>query len=443
MEFPKGYIEARKNIIPDIQQFLESYKQMPVKSFFVNTNKIDENEFIKSTDWNVEKCAEGWKLLDDIKVGKTPEHHSGMIYMQELSAMMPATFLPVKPTDWVLDMCSAPGGKAIQTALKLKDGLLVANEIVRSRANVLKSNVERMGLSNVCVINNDPKQLEDCCEGIFDAIIVDAPCSGEGMFRKDEDARLNWSQANVEACAIRQKAILETANKLLRTGGYLLYSTCTFSVEENEQVVADFCSKHNYKIIPLEYNGAVNGIKIDGFETNKCLRFYPHKFSGEGQFVALLQKAEASFERVDCVKKLKPLNKLPTEYKLFVEFCAKNLEKYDDILDGAICNNGIIYYCKYRAIAESGVNLVNCGVILGEVAKGRFEPHHNIATAFGDRFINKIDLNVDDVYKYLRGETLPIRSGGYIAVAHKGIVIGLGKGGDIIKNHYPKGLRNL
>lgn len=443
MEFPKGYIDARKNIIPDIEQFLESYKEVPVKSFFVNTNKIEEDKFIKSIDWNVEKCAEGWKLLDEIKVGKTPEHHSGMIYMQELSAMMPATFLPIKSTDWVLDMCSAPGGKAIQTALRLKDGLLVANEIVRSRASILKSNVERMGLANTCIINNDPKQLESIGEGIFDAIIVDAPCSGEGMFRKDEDARVNWSQANVEACAIRQKAILETANKLLRTGGYLLYSTCTFSIEENEQVVADFCSKHNYKIIPLEYNGAVNGIKIDQFETNGCLRFYPHKFSGEGQFVALLQKLETSYERIDCVKKFKPLNKLPTECKLFTDFCAKNLEKYEDILDAAIYNNGTIYHCKYRAIAESGVNLINCGVILGEIVKGRFEPHHNLVTSFGDRFVSKIDLDAETAYKYLRGETLPIKASGYVSVTYKGVSLGLGKGADVIKNHYPKGLRNL
>lgn len=443
MEFPKGYIEARKNIIPDIEQFIESYTQAPVKSFFVNTNKVDDNEFIKSVGWNVEKCAQGWKLLDDVKVGKTPEHHAGMLYMQELSAMMPASFLPVKSNDWVLDMCSAPGGKAIQTALKLKDGLLVANEVVRSRANILKSNIERMGLSNVCVINNEPKQLEEYCEGMFDSIIVDAPCSGEGMFRKDEDACLNWSQANVEACAVRQKAILETANKLLRTGGYLLYSTCTFSLEENEQVVAAFCAKHNYKIMPLEYNGAVNGIKIYNFDTDRSLRFYPHKFSGEGQFVALLQKLEPSYQRVENVKRLKPLNKFPTESKLFKDFCVKNLENYEDVVDHMVHNNGIVYYCKYRTIAESGVNLVNCGVVVGEIVKGRFEPSHNLATAFGDRFKNKIDLDNVLVDKYLRGETLPISSEGWVLLTYKNVSLGIGKGGEIIKNHYPKGLRNL
>ena len=444
MKLPEEFLVRMKGLLLDYDEFIDSYNLPPVKSFFINQNKISVDDFLSNCHWQIEKCAEGFKLLDDIKVGKTAEHHAGMIYMQELSAMMPVNFLPLNSDDWVVDLCSAPGGKSIQVANRLSNGFLLSNEIVKSRATVLKSNIERMGLSNVCVINNDPKDLEKFFEGIFDAVVVDAPCSGEGMFRKDEDARLNWSQANVEACAIRQKALLETANMLLKSGGYLLYSTCTFSIEEDEQVVADFCAKHDYEIMPLSYPGATQGIEVGDADTAKCLRFYPHRFEGEGQFVALLRKNEKSNKFIAGKIFYKPLSKFPTEYKIFKSFCEDNLNDYGAILDNVIYNNGIVYYVANKQVAESGVNLVNCGVILGEIIKNRFEPNHNFTTAFGAYFKRVVNLGDEDTISFIRGETLGCDFNGYALVSYKGVSLGFGKGvNGTLKNHYPKGIRNI
>ena len=443
MRLPEEFLNRMKGLLPDYSSFVNSYNYQPIKSFFVNVNKIEEDEFLSKCTWDINKYANGWQLLEDVKVGRTPEHHSGMIYMQELSAMMPTTFLPLKPTDWVLDLCAAPGGKSIQVANRLTEGLLVSNEIVKTRANILKSNIERMGLSNICIINNDPKELEDCFGGVFDAIVVDAPCSGEGMFRKDEDAIINWSQANVEACAVRQKAILETANKMLKQNGYILYSTCTFSLEENEMVVAEFCSKHNYEIMPLIYKDAEPGKKIDKWNTDSCLRFYPHKFNGEGQFVALLKKLEDCTSFIQKKQHFKQLQKFPSEFKAFKSFCETNLHNYNDILDNAIYSNGTIYYVSNTKIAESGVKLINCGVVLGEIIKNRFEPNHNFVTCFGQRFIRSINISEEEACRFIKGETLECEKKGYVVVKYKGVVLGFGKSSEVLKNHYPKGLRNI
>lgn len=443
MKLPEEFLTRMKTLLPDYDEFINSYNSSPVKSFFINQNKIDVDKFLDICTWKIDKCAEGYKLLEDIKVGKTAEHHAGMIYMQELSAMMPVSFLPLNNDDWVVDLCASPGGKSIQVANKIPNGFLLSNEIVKPRAGVLKSNIERMGLRNVCVANNDPKDLEKFFEGVFDAVVVDAPCSGEGMFRKDEDARLNWSQANVDACAVRQKAVLETANKLLKTGGYLLYSTCTFSIEEDEQVVSDFCSKHDYEIVPLSYPGAEYGIKVEEFDTDRCLRFYPHRFEGEGQFVALLRKNEKSNKFIAGKVFYKPLTKFPTEYKIFKNFCEGFLTEYQDVLDNAIYNNGTIYYVANKQVAESGINLVNCGVVLGEIIKNRFEPNHNMAASFGSSFKNVLDLNNEDAASFLKGETISCDLNGYVLVSYKGVSLGYGKCVNrVLKNHYPKGLRN-
>jgi len=443
MELQEEFLDRMKNLVPDYESFVDSYNHLPVKSFFVNLNKIQEDEFLKNCKWEIKRSEKGWQLLEDIKIGKTIEHHSGMLYMQELSAMMPTTFLPLSDTDMVLDLCAAPGGKSIQVANRIPNGLLVSNEIIKSRCSVLKSNIERMGLNNVCIINNEPKDLESCFGGIFDAVVVDAPCSGEGMFRKDENARLNWSQANVEACSIRQKAVLETADKMLKQNGYLLYSTCTFSIEENEQVVADFCAKHNYEIQPLSYDNAVKGVKISNFSTDNCLRFYPHKFNGEGQFVALLKKLNPEERFLNKAIHFKQFLKYPTEYKMFKSFCEENLNFYNDILENIIYNNGVIYYTKNKEISESGVRLVNCGVVLGEIVKGRFEPNHNFVTSFGNRFKKFVELNESDAEKFIKGEVLNCDFNGYVVVKYLGVVLGFGKGCGILKNHYPKGLRNI
>ena len=444
MELPKEFLERIKKNVPDYEEFIKSYDRLPVRSFFINTSKISKDDFLKNCDWNITPYANGYILNDDIKVGKTIEHHSGMVYMQELSAMMPVSFLPLNEDDWVLDMCSAPGGKSIQVVNRVAKGCVVSNEINKQRANILRENVERMGLRNVCITNNDPKELEKCFGGVFDAVVVDAPCSGEGMFRKDVDAILNWSVENVQSCASRQLLILESADKMLKQVGYLLYSTCTFSIEEDEDVVAKFCKRFDYDIIPLKCENAVKGCVVDGIKTDGTLKFFPHKFCGEGQFVALLRKNGESERFVKTSLKFKKLKDCRTEYGLFEKFCKDNLKEYNDLLDNSIIKNGDIYYPANLKIAESGVKLVNCGVKLGEIVKGRFEPDHNFARSFDYKFLNRVNLNEAEAYKYLRGEVLNFDVQGYVILECKGVALGIGKGScGVIKNHYPKGLRNI
>ena len=444
MKLPVQFLDRMKNLLQDeYKDFVKSYDNRSVKSFFVNNNKISNKDFEKICKWNITSYLNGYVINEELKVGKSIEHHAGMIYMQELSAMMPVSFLPLTGDEIILDMCASPGGKSIQLANRLHNGCLVSNEIIKSRAQTLQSNIERMGLKNVCVTNNEPSELSKCFSGVFDAIVVDAPCSGEGMFRKDEDAILNWSQEHVAACAKRQLNILEDADKMLKQEGYLLYSTCTFSVEENESVVKTFAETYNYDILPLSCDGATKGVKLENSNTNNTLRFYPHKFKGEGQFVALLQKKAKSNFMLKDKKHLKPLKEFKTEYLTFKSFCEQTLNDYDEVLDKAIFNMDTLYYPSNKKICESGVRLINCGVKLGEIVKGRFEPHHNLVTAFGDLFKNKIDINGEELEKFLRGDVLNRDGKGYVAISYKCVPFALGKASNVVKNHYPKGLRNL
>ncbi len=444
MKLPKQFLDRMENLLQDeFDDFVKSYDNSPVKSFFVNNNKISNKDFENICEWDITPRYNGYKLNQEFKVGKSIEHHAGLMYMQELSAMMPVGFLPLQGQELVLDMCASPGGKSIQLANRLIDGMLVSNEVVKSRSQVLQSNIERMGIRNVCVTNNEPNELSKCFNGVFDAILVDAPCSGEGMFRKDQEAILNWSQEHVDACAKRQLNILHEADKMLKQDGYLLYSTCTFSLEENEKVVKTFATTYNYTILPLSCEGATKGVKLDSCNTDNTLRFYPHKFSGEGQFVALLQKNDPTNFILKDKNHLKPLKEFKTEYLIFKAFCEQTLTNYDEILNNSIYNSTTVYYVANKKIAESGVKLVNCGVKLGEIVKGRFEPHHNLVTAFGGLFRNKIDLERDEAEKFLKGEVLNKEGKGFVAITYKNIPFALGKGSNIIKNHYPKGLRNL
>ena len=444
MKLPQKFLDRMKMLLGDeFNSFINSYSKQPIKSFFINNNKINDSDFLKNCNWKIKKNYPGWQLMEDIKIGKTVEHHAGMIYMQELSAMMPVTFLPLNENDLVLDMCSAPGGKSIQIANRLKNGFLISNEIIKSRANILESNIERMGLKNVCITNNSPIELEKFFKGIFDAIVVDAPCSGEGMFRKDDNAIANWSSENVQTCADRQLEILESANKMLKNGGYILYSTCTFSVEENEGVVMKFCERHNYNIIKLDYTLASRGVKLNGVNTDYALRFYPHKFDGEGQFVCLMQKNEVSDQYIKLNNRLRNLNEFKSEFNIFKKFCESNLKNYQDLIENCIFNKGIIYYTINKEVAQSGVRLINCGCIVGEIINNRFEPHHNFITCFGNLFKQSIDLNEEQANKFIKGETLDCDLDGFVVVKYKGVVLGFGKSKRVLKNKYPKALRNL
>ena len=349
--------------------------------------------------------------------------------------MMPVNCLKIEP-DWlVLDLCASPGGKSTQIASKLTDGILISNEINYNRAKILFSNVERMGLTNTIVLNNDSYTLKEKIKSKFDAIFVDAPCSGEGMFRKDPNAIKDWSLKKIEECVQKQNELLKNADLMLKEGGFLVYSTCTYSLEENELMISNFLEKHDYELIEMpeiikEYTSSGYVNEFINPELVKARRFYPHIASGEGQFCCILKKKGT-------------LTKNTFEIRT-----TDLIDKYvkDDI---QIKLNAHQYQTKfYNKILFDldGLNIISGGVQLGELINNRFIYHHNFVTAYGLNFKNKLNLELNDprIKKYLHGEEIKDDSvsNGYGVILVDNYPLGLFKASNgTLKNHYPKGLR--
>ncbi|MBO5859113.1 MAG: RsmB/NOP family class I SAM-dependent RNA methyltransferase, partial [Clostridia bacterium] len=298
-ELPIEYSERMKTLLgDDYDRYLAELKLSPVRAFRVNTDKISVEEFNKINIFSKDKIpyVNNGFYLDFDKIGNHPYHHAGMIYVQEPAAMAPAECIEIDP-DWIiLDMCAAPGGKSTQLKNKLgKNGILVSNEIIPSRCKILTGNIERLGLKNCVTTCMDTYRLANTFPKSFNLVMCDAPCSGEGMFRKEEIAIDEWSVNNVSKCAERQAEILENASKLVADGGYIIYATCTFSFEENEMTVDSFLDLHpEFELVPVNEKVKLctsDGLSFDGCK-NKNLhltrRFYPHVSKGEGQFMAVL-----------------------------------------------------------------------------------------------------------------------------------------------------------
>lgn len=443
----ENFISRMKLLLKDeYNSFETAINAEPVRAFRVNTAKISLEEFEKINPFGSEKIpyVENGYYLNYDKVGNHPFHHAGMIYVQEPAAMAPAECIGISP-DWkILDMCAAPGGKSSQLKNKLGDnGVLVSNEIVMNRCKVLTGNIERLGLKNCITTCMDTSRLADLLLNTFDLVMVDAPCSGEGMFRKDDTAISEWSLENVYMCASRQLTILENAAKCLKNGGHIIYATCTFSLEENEMVIDKFLRNHpEFELIPVNEKVRRNtsdGIKFDGCESDNismCRRFYPHKNRGEGQFMAVLKNKLTDNEYTPIAK---------GNYKLernVEEFLNNVLEKYDKesfyIKDGKVFNfSGDINIDKLKAFSV--------GVTVGEIKKNYILPHHQFFSAFGSEFKNKIELKVDSekLIKYLHGEEFETDAAdGWAAVMVCGCALGGVKvSNGVAKNHYPKGLR--
>ena len=301
---PNEFTSKMKELLGDgYEEFIRSFDESPVRSFRINTKKISESEFEKINPFGGEKIsyAEGAYYFNYDGIGNHPYHHAGMVYIQDPAAMSPVASVNIEP-DWkILDLCAAPGGKSTQAAAKLDGGLLVSNEIIPSRCKILTGNIERLGIKNAVTTCADVKRLSGLFGEEFDLVIVDAPCSGEGMFRKDETAINEWSLQNVKLCAERQDEILSYAKDFVNEGGYLLYSTCTYSPEENEMCIDRFLSENkNFELIEVNESvkkATADGIFFDGCKTENisfCRRFYPHISKGEGQFIALLKKTQAT-----------------------------------------------------------------------------------------------------------------------------------------------------
>ncbi len=343
--------------------------------------------------------------------------------------MAPVALLDPQPGERVLDLCAAPGGKSTQIAGRMQgEGLLLCNEYSPKRSRILSQNIERLGIANAVVTNAEPGALSARLEGFFDRILVDAPCSGEGMFRKEEAAVTDWSQETVEMCARRQKDILQEAAKMLRPGGRLVYSTCTFAPEENEGVIAAFLAAHP--------DFAPEEVQAPWFEKgeNGTFRLWPHKLLGEGHFAAVLRKAG----QAESAGTAAPGQKLPVEFTDFAKEMGITLPAGKAVLYGSR-----LFWAPVDTPELRCLSVLRPGLELGEVKKGRFEPAHALALWLKTAR-NTVDFPADSrqIKQYLHGEVLPCTLKGWCLVRVDGYSIGWGKAdGNQLKNHYPKGLR--
>lgn len=447
-KLPDEYIDRMKKLLGDEYDLYEkSLNDSPVRAFRVNTDKISLDEFKKINIFsnNTIPYVKNGYYLEFEKIGNHPYHHAGMIYVQEPGAMAPAECLEINP-DWkILDMCAAPGGKSTQLKNKLgKNGILVSNEIIPSRCKILTGNIERLGLDNVVTTCMNTSKLAKTFPKTFDMIMVDAPCSGEGMFRKEEIAVDEWSLENVGKCAARQAEILENAVTALKDGGYIVYATCTFSLEENEMIIESFLNSHpDFELIPVAESvkeNTADGIRFDGCRCENihyARRFYPHKNKGEGQFMAVLHNKNESYADNNCY--VKPNVKLD---RVITDFLNDVLSEYDK--DKVLIYNGNPVYFNQAIEIKNGVAF-SCGITIGEIRKNYIQPHHQFFMALGKNFKRKINLSADseEIKKYLHGEEISVDcENGWAVIMVEGCSVG---GAKVVngraKNHYPKGLR--
>lgn len=447
-QLPIEFINRMKALLGDEYPLYEkAVNEQPVKAYRVNTDKISLEDFEKINPFGNQKIpyVPNGYYLDYEKVGNHPFHHAGLVYVQEPAAMAPAECVDIAPDSYVLDMCAAPGGKSTQLKNKLNDnGMLVSNEIIPSRCKILTGNIERLGLKSCVTTCMDTSRLADIFPDTFDVIMVDAPCSGEGMFRKEQIAIDEWSLENVQKCAARQTEILENAVKCLKSGGMIIYATCTFSLEENEMQVDNFLKTHpDFEMLPVTervQKATADGIKFDGCQCESihfARRFYPHKNRGEGQFMAVLHhKGDKSLSQRVIKKQNVKIN------PILIDFLDDTFESYksEDIMlygDTPVFFSGDIEIKKGTAFM--------CGVTIGEIKKNYILPHHQLFMAYGDAFKRKIDLSPDgeEIIKYLRGEEIKADCpNGWAVVTVGGVAVGGAKvSNGVAKNHYPKGLR--
>ena len=371
----------------------------------------------------------GWYYDPESRPGLHVFHEAGVYYLQEASAMAPVALLDPQPGERVCDLCAAPGGKSTQIAGRMGgEGFLLCNEWSPKRAKILSRNIERMGVSNALVTNENVENLAKRFAGFFDRVLVDAPCSGEGMFRKEEAAVTDWSQETVEMCARRQAEILNSAAKLVRPGGRLVYSTCTFAPEEDEGAVAAFLESHpdfSPEILETPWFAPVE---------NGGHRMWPHKLLGEGHFAAVLRKNEG--EEGD--PPISGGEKLPKEWLSFAKEMGIQLPA-----GKAVSFGQNLFWAPAEMPDIQKLKVLRPGLELGEVKKGRFEPAHALALWLKDcANVQSYGADSEEMKAYIHGEVVSSEKKGWCLVQAGGYSIGWGKGdGRVLKNHYPKGLR--
>ena len=432
-KLPEQFIENMKKQLPENEweAFFACYDNKPYKGVRLNPLKGSMDELKARLPFlgeQVEWEKNGY-YTDEEKLGGNPYHFAGLFYSQEPSAMCAAPLLEVGEGEKVLDLCSAPGGKGTQLACAMNGkGLIVLNEPISSRAKILSQNVERMGIKNAVVLNEYPDTLAKRFAGYFDKILVDAPCSGEGMFRKNaEEALSEWSEENVAMCAERQASILDCATEMLKKGGRIVYSTCTFAYAEDEGQVCDYLQKHpEMRLIKQE-------------------KLYPHKVKGEGHFAALFEKTEKTGEWDTRMKTAK--NSITQKS----ERAYRDFEKsffHEKFAFRLYENNGVLYELPEEVFDWKGLNILRVGIRLGEVKNERFEPIHSLVACVKASECKKVlNLPLEDtrVEQYLHGEMIEGDiPNGWCLVCVDGYPLGLGKSvNGSIKNHLPKGIRKV
>lgn len=456
LKLSEEYLNRMRDLLgeEEFSAYLKSFDEERLYGLRVNTAKVTPEAFPELVSWDLKPVPwipNGFYYEGTERPAKDPYYYAGLYYLQEPSAMTPAMLLPVKPGDRVLDLCGAPGGKSTELGVKLAGkGVLISNDISNSRAKALLKNLELWGISNICVTSETPDKLADVFGPWFDKILIDAPCSGEGMFRKDDDMVKSYEERGPEYYSEIQKEITDQAVRMLAPGGLLLYSTCTFSRCEDEEIICHILENHQeMELIRLPlFEGASGGIGLDG-----CIRLFPHKIKGEGHFISLLRKngggaertAAGSRERSRTEPQGKKAPALPTK---LTDFLALMNREFED--SRIMIKNDSVYYLPENFVPAKELRYLRTGLLLGELKNKRFEPGQVLAmTLHAEEFRQTISWKKEDdrVIRYLKGETIsltpeegPVK--GWCLVCVDGYPLGFAKGtGMALKNKYYPGWR--
>ncbi len=458
---PPAFLERMQSLLGrEYPDFLACYDAPPNVGLRVNLLKLTADDFRRLSPFGLEPVpwtAEGFRLTDESQPGKHPYHAAGLYYLQEPAAMAATDALDPQPGERVLDLAASPGGKTTHIASRMQNtGLLVANEIRTKRIPALAGNLERWGVRNALITNEPPERLSDRLPGFFDRVLVDAPCSGEGMFRKEPDVRAEWNPEGIAGYAARQRLILAFAARLVHPGGVLVYSTCTFAPEENESVIASFLDENRDFALdpglpPLPGLASARPEWIQPQRSDVWLgaaRIWPHLSPGEGHFIARLKRV--SGDKGPSIRRASlPVPPRPAldDFNRFISnYCSLNTAHWSPVTERLALLGPRLYHVPPETPDLSGLRISSPGWWLGEAKKGRFEPSHALAMALrADDARLRLDLPADDgrVSAYLRGQTIAASlPDGWTLVTVDGFPLGWGKAvNGVLKNHYPAGLR--
>ncbi len=460
MSLPTAFEEKMKRLIGDeYSEYLKCFDEPRHYGLRVNTAKISTEDFLKIAPWPLEPVPwipNGFYYDgENCHPARHPYYFAGLYYLQEPSAMTPADRLPILPGDRVLDVCAAPGGKATELGARLNGtGILAANDLSSSRAKGLLKNIELMGIGNVLILSEEPGKLIPYFREYFDKILIDAPCSGEGMFRKDKKMIRAWEEHGPEYFSKIQKSIITQAAEMLKPGGMMLYSTCTFSPEENEQTIEYLLETHpEFDLCEMEgYEGFSSGMPETTASRDERLsrtvRIFPYRMKGEGHYLALLKKrGDEVTHTCDALRSASPRkNILPGELDDFLRDIKREFDPSRIDIRG-----DKVYYMPEGLPALNGVRFIRTGLLMGELKKKRFEPSQALAMNLKkEEYARTIDLSAEDerVIRYLKGETLDVedlvssKEKGWYLVCVDGYPLGFGKlARQMLKNKYLPGWR--